>query len=71
MFSGINQLFVRMTDHPDLGKLLLRLTLGGLLLFHVSSSWCTGWAGLPNCCTSTACQDFLPGVPGSGKLSPR
>lgn len=34
MFSGINQLFVRMTDHPDLGKLLLRLTLGGLLLFH-------------------------------------
>ncbi len=34
MFSGINQVFVRMTDHPDLGKLLLRLTLGGLLLFH-------------------------------------
>ncbi|NQS84931.1 DoxX family protein [Pantoea allii] len=34
MFSGINQLFVRMTDHPDFGKLLLRLTLGGLLLFH-------------------------------------
>jgi len=34
MVSGINQLFNRMSDHPDLGKLLLRLTFGGLLLFH-------------------------------------
>ncbi len=34
MVSGINQLFSRMSDHPDLGKLLLRLTFGGLLLFH-------------------------------------
>lgn len=34
MFAGINQLFTRMSDHPDFGKLLLRLTFGGLLLFH-------------------------------------
>ncbi|WP_017349455.1 DoxX family protein [Pantoea sp. A4] len=34
MFSGINQLLGRLGDHPDLGKLLLRLTVGGLLLFH-------------------------------------
>ncbi len=34
MFGGINQMFNRMSDHPDFGKLLLRLTFGGLLLFH-------------------------------------
>jgi putative oxidoreductase len=34
MFGGINQLFTRMCDHPDFAKLLLRLTFGGLLLFH-------------------------------------
>ena len=34
MLGGINQMFNRMCDHPDFGKLLLRLTFGGLLLFH-------------------------------------
>ncbi|AXF75921.1 DoxX family protein [Erwinia tracheiphila] len=34
MFSAINSSFTRLFDRPDFGKLLLRLTLGGLLLFH-------------------------------------
>lgn len=34
MFSAINNGFSRMVDHPDFGKLLLRLTFGILLLFH-------------------------------------
>ncbi|OON41139.1 DoxX family membrane protein [Izhakiella australiensis] len=34
MFSAINGAFSRLADHPDLGKLLLRLTIGILLLFH-------------------------------------
>ncbi|KOC89248.1 DoxX family protein [Winslowiella iniecta] len=34
MFSAINNGFTRIFDHPDFGKLLLRLTFGILLLFH-------------------------------------
>ncbi|MCX8956027.1 DoxX family protein [Erwinia psidii] len=34
MFSAINSGFARFCDHPDAGKLVLRLSLGGLLLFH-------------------------------------
>lgn len=34
MFAAINNFFARAADHPDLGKLLLRLTVGILLLFH-------------------------------------
>lgn len=34
MISQLNQWFTRLTDHPDAGKLLLRLTVGILLLFH-------------------------------------
>ncbi|MGB9095320.1 DoxX family protein [Erwinia sp.] len=34
MFSALNTGFSRLTDHPDLGKLVLRLTFGILLLFH-------------------------------------
>lgn len=34
MFTAINNAFARFTDHPDFGKLVLRLTFGILLLFH-------------------------------------
>ncbi|MDE8756992.1 DoxX family protein [Pectobacterium polaris] len=34
MIAQLNQWFTRLTDHPDAGKLLLRLTVGILLLFH-------------------------------------
>ncbi|MBN1085828.1 DoxX family protein [Erwinia aphidicola] len=34
MFSAINNGFSRLGDHPDLGKLVLRVSLGALLLFH-------------------------------------
>lgn len=34
MFAAINSFFTRAANHPDLGKLLLRLTIGILLLFH-------------------------------------
>ncbi|QKJ87210.1 DoxX family protein [Paramixta manurensis] len=34
MLSAINNGFARLTDHPDFGKLVLRLTFGILLLFH-------------------------------------
>lgn len=34
MFSALNTGFTRLTDHPDFGKLVLRLTYGILLLFH-------------------------------------
>lgn len=34
MFSAINNGFSRFGDRPDLAKLLLRVTIGGLLLFH-------------------------------------
>lgn len=34
MFAALNSGFSRLTDHPDLGKLVLRLTFGILLLFH-------------------------------------
>lgn len=37
LLSLINKIF----DHPDLGKFLLRLTIGGLLLFH-------GWFKITN-----------------------
>ncbi len=66
MFSGINQVFVRMTDHPDLGKLLLRLTLGDYCCFMVSLSSCMAWAGLPIYCDNTVCRALSPGVPGWG-----
>lgn len=34
MFAALNNGFSRLTDHPDLGRLVLRLTVGILLLFH-------------------------------------
>lgn len=34
MFTAINNGFSRLSDHPDLGKLVLRVSLGALLLFH-------------------------------------
>lgn len=34
MFTAINNGFSRLGDHPDLGKLVLRVSLGALLLFH-------------------------------------
>nr|WP_281726574.1 DoxX family protein [Hafnia alvei] len=34
MLTSLNQAFTRLTDHPDGGKLLLRLTFGLLMLFH-------------------------------------
>lgn len=35
MITSLNQAFTRLTDHPDGGKFLLRLTFGLLMLFHV------------------------------------
>ncbi|WP_145491072.1 DoxX family protein [Yersinia rohdei] len=34
MLANLNLWFTRLTDHPDGGKLLLRLTFGILMLFH-------------------------------------
>ncbi|PIJ49520.1 hypothetical protein BL250_11945 [Erwinia sp. OLTSP20] len=34
MFSAINGVFSRLADHPDLAKLILRLSVGILLLLH-------------------------------------
>jgi len=34
MLNKFNGAFTRFTDHPDLGRLLLRLTFGILVLFH-------------------------------------
>ncbi|MBF7992976.1 MULTISPECIES: DoxX family protein [Rahnella] len=34
MLAKLNTAFTRVTDHPDFGKLLLRLTFGILILFH-------------------------------------
>ncbi|QUG75749.1 DoxX family membrane protein [Erwinia sp. E602] len=34
MFTSINNGFSRFADAPDFGKLLLRVSLGALLLFH-------------------------------------
>lgn len=49
MFSSLNNGFSRLSDHPDLGKLVLRVSLGALLLFHgvFKSQHGVGWiAGL-------------------------
>lgn len=34
MVKSLNAAFTRFFDHPDAGKLALRLTFGGLMLFH-------------------------------------
>ncbi|HEY1845244.1 MAG TPA: DoxX family protein [Buttiauxella sp.] len=34
MLASLNTSFTRLTDSPDFGKLLLRLTFGILMLFH-------------------------------------
>lgn len=34
MIAGLNRFFTRLTDHPDLGKLILRATFAILMLFH-------------------------------------
>ena len=34
MLAKLNTAFTRVTDHPDFGKLLLRLSFGILILFH-------------------------------------
>ncbi|POP46751.1 DoxX family protein [Superficieibacter electus] len=34
MLNKFNDAFTRFTDHPDFGRLLLRLTFGVLVIFH-------------------------------------
>lgn len=34
MVKSLNAAFTRLFDRPDAGKLALRLTFGGLMLFH-------------------------------------
>lgn len=34
MLANLNIGFTRLTDHPNLGKLILRLTIAGMMLFH-------------------------------------
>lgn len=45
MLANLNQLFTRLTDHPDGGKLLLRITFSVLMIFHgvAKLQHGTGW----------------------------
>lgn len=59
MFSGINQLFVRMADHPEMGKLLLRITFGALLLFHGQFKVIHGVGWIARLLTQKGLPDFI------------
>lgn len=45
MLANLNQLFTRLTDHQDGGKLLLRITFSVLMIFHgvAKLQHGTGW----------------------------
>jgi len=47
MLANLNVWFTRLTDHPNLGKLLLRVTIAGLMLFHgiAKLQGGVGWIG--------------------------
>jgi putative oxidoreductase len=44
MLKTIDSVFTRYTNHPDFGRLLLRLTFGILMLFHGVAK--IGWLDL-------------------------
>lgn len=47
MVIKLNQMFTRLTDHQDGGKLLLRIMVAGLMLFHgiAKAQSGVGWIG--------------------------
>ncbi|QDY41981.1 DoxX family protein [Candidatus Pantoea soli] len=59
MSGGINQLFTRISDCPDFGKLLLRLTLGGLLLFHGQFKVVHGVSGIAHMLTAKGLPGYI------------
>ncbi|MCU5775591.1 DoxX family protein [Erwiniaceae bacterium BAC15a-03b] len=59
MFSAINNGFSRMADHPDFGKLLLRLTFGILLLFHGEAKVHNGVGWIANMLTAHGFPGFI------------
>ena len=59
MFNTINNGFTRFFDHPDLGKLLLRLTFGILLLFHGAAKIQHGVGWIANILASHGLPGFI------------
>jgi len=59
MFSAINNAFTRIFDHPDLGKLLLRLTFGILLLFHGEAKIQNGVGWIANMLAAHGLPGFI------------
>lgn len=51
--------FNRLLSHEDAGKLLLRLTVGGLMLFHGISKLLTGASGVKAMLASYGLPEFI------------
>lgn len=52
-------LFNRLLSHEDAGKLLLRLSVGGLMLFHGMSKLMTGASGIKALLASYGLPEFI------------
>ena len=52
-------LFNRLLSHEDAGKLLLRLSVGGLMLFHGMSKLMTGASGIKALLASYGLPEFV------------
>lgn len=59
MLSAFNQWFSKITDYPNLGRLLLRLTIAGLLLFHGIAKLQHGLGGVNGLLTASGLPSFI------------
>lgn len=59
MLSAFNQWFSKITDYPNLGRLLLRLTIAGLLLFHGIAKLQHGLGGVNGLLTANGLPSFI------------
>ena len=55
MLNALNDTFTRFTNHPDFGKLLLRLTFGLLMLFHGVAKVNMALTGFTTCLKPKVC----------------
>lgn len=61
----------RLLAHDDAGKLLLRITIGGLMLFHGMSKLLTGASGIKAMLAAYGLPEFIAYGTILGKLSHR
>lgn len=70
MVKGLLNAVNRTLSHEDAGKLLLRLAVGGLMLFHGLHKLLDGVDGISGMLAARGCRGLSPTVCWWGRWSP-